>query len=283
MIPQVLGTVEHLPSLCRARVIDEVVVASTLEPRVLEQLSTWCSVRGITMRMLVEAPSTGVGVWHAEHFGEGVFMLSLATIPQAPFQLALKRVIDVAGSTVGLVLFAIAWLWYGRNLRRETEGSALFRQQRVGQNGRRFTLYKLRTMRVGADLQKAQLAGQNAMNGPIFKLKDDPRITPTGRLLRQRHIDELPQFWNVLKGDMSLVGTRPPTEDEVDIYSEHHHRRLSMKPGITGLWQLNGNGKVSDFEEVVKLDCQYIDHWSLWLDLKILAKTISKVLRADAW
>jgi lipopolysaccharide/colanic/teichoic acid biosynthesis glycosyltransferase len=108
-------------------------------------------------------------------------------------------------------------------------------------------------------------------------------VTPTGRRLRRRHLDELPQFWNVLKGDMSLVGTRPPTDDETIAYLEHHQRRLSIKPGLTGLWQLNGNGEVKDFEEVVKLDCEYIDNWSLWLDAKIVAKTVSKVLRGDAW
>ena len=108
-------------------------------------------------------------------------------------------------------------------------------------------------------------------------------MTPTGRRLRRRHLDELPQFWNVLKGDMSLVGTRPPTDDETIAYLEHHQRRLSIKPGLTGLWQLNGNGEVKDFEEVVKLDCEYIDNWSLWLDAKIVAKTVTKVIRGDAW
>jgi lipopolysaccharide/colanic/teichoic acid biosynthesis glycosyltransferase len=138
-------------------------------------------------------------------------------------------------------------------------------------------------MRADSERLKAVLDSQNEMNGPIFKLKDDPRVTPTGRKLRRRHLDELPQFWNVLKGEMSLVGTRPPTGDETVAYLEHHQRRLSIKPGLTGLWQLNGNGAVKDFEEVVKLDCEYIDNWSLWLDAKIVAKTVSKVLRGDAW
>jgi lipopolysaccharide/colanic/teichoic acid biosynthesis glycosyltransferase len=121
------------------------------------------------------------------------------------------------------------------------------------------------------------------MNGPIFKLRNDPRVTRTGRRLRRRHLDELPQFWNVLKGEMSLVGTRPPTENEAAVYSDHHQRRLSIKPGLTGLWQLSGNGAVKDFEEVVKLDCEYIDNWSLWLDFKIVARTIAKVVRGNAW
>jgi lipopolysaccharide/colanic/teichoic acid biosynthesis glycosyltransferase len=121
------------------------------------------------------------------------------------------------------------------------------------------------------------------MQGPMFKLEHDPRVTVTGHKLRRRHLDELPQFWNVLKGEMSLVGTRPPTEDEVREYEAHHHRRLSMKPGLTGLWQLNGNHGVRNFEDVVMLDCDYIEHWSLWRDLQILMATVKKVLRADAW
>jgi lipopolysaccharide/colanic/teichoic acid biosynthesis glycosyltransferase len=159
----------------------------------------------------------------------------------------------------------------------------IFRQQRVGQNGRRFTIYKFRTMCAGAEQIKAALGAQNEMKGPIFKLRGDPRVTPTGRKLRSRHLDELPQFWNVLKGEMSLVGTRPPTDDEIVAYLGHHQRRLSIKPGLTGLWQLNGNGAVKDFEDVVKLDCEYIDNWSLWLDAKIVAKTVTKVMRGDGW
>jgi lipopolysaccharide/colanic/teichoic acid biosynthesis glycosyltransferase len=189
----------------------------------------------------------------------------------------------VIGATLGLCACVIAYICYGRRLRRESGASVLFRQERVGWNGRRFTLYKFRTMRADSEQLKAALDARNEMNGPIFKLKDDPRVTPTGRKLRRRHLDELPQFWNVLRGDMSLVGTRPPTDDETAAYLEHHQRRLSIKPGLTGLWQLNGNGAVKDFEDVVKLDCEYIDNWSLWLDAKIVAKTVTKVMRGDAW
>jgi lipopolysaccharide/colanic/teichoic acid biosynthesis glycosyltransferase len=121
------------------------------------------------------------------------------------------------------------------------------------------------------------------MHGPMFKLERDPRVTATGQRLRRRHLDELPQFWNVLKGEMSLVGTRPPTMDELREYDKHHHRRLSMKPGLTGLWQLNGNLGVSNFGDVVKLDCEYIEHWSLRRDLEIIVATIKKVFHGDAW
>ena len=278
-----LGVIDELPAIIQTQVIDEVIAASTLETATIDRLTRCCSTRGIMLRVLIEAPPATTGVWNIEQVGDGAFMLSLASVPQRPHHLLIKRVIDLAGGGVGVILCGIAYFWYGRILRRETGASALFRQPRIGRNGRRFTLYKFRTMCAEAEQLKLTLNGHNEMNGPMFKLRDDPRVTPTGRKLRRRHLDELPQFWNVLKGEMSLVGTRPPTESEVAQYAEHHHRRLSMKPGLTGLWQLNGNVAVKDFEEVVKLDCEYIDNWSLWLDTKILAKTVSKVLRGDGW
>ena len=133
-------------------------------------------------------------------------------------------------------------------------------------------------MFIDADKRKAALASQNEMNGAFFKIKDDPRITKVGKLLRMTSLDEFPQFWNVLKGDMSLVGTRPPTPDEVEEYENWHRRRISIKPGITGLWQVSGRKKVDDFDDVVKLDLQYIDSWSLGLDVRILLKTVWVVL-----
>jgi lipopolysaccharide/colanic/teichoic acid biosynthesis glycosyltransferase len=153
----------------------------------------------------------------------------------------------------------------------------------VGRNGRRFKLFKFRTMHVTAEDQLRGLLKQNQMSGHVFKMKNDPRVTPLGRAMRRRYLDELPQFWNVLKGQMSLVGTRPPTCAEVANYSAHHRRRLSMKPGMTGLWQMTGNGRVTDFEEIVRLDCKYIDNWSLWLDCRIIAKTVLKMLRGGGW
>jgi exopolysaccharide biosynthesis polyprenyl glycosylphosphotransferase len=280
---RVLGTAEDLPAVLRARVVDEVVVASVLSTAVLEQITHWCSIYGIVTRILVEVPQPALGVWSLNYVDRGRFLLSLATIPQNAHHLALKRTVDVIAAAIGLLACGLAYLWYGLRLRRETGASVIFRQQRVGQNGRRFTIYKFRTMCAGAEQIKAALGAQNEMKGPIFKLRGDPRVTPTGRKLRSRHLDELPQFWNVLKGEMSLVGTRPPTDDEIVAYLGHHQRRLSIKPGLTGLWQLNGNGAVKDFEDVVKLDCEYIDNWSLWLDAKIVAKTVTKVMRGDGW
>ena len=194
-----------------------------------------------------------------------------------------KRVIDVAGAIAGLAAFGVAYLWYAPRIRRESPGPALFSQRRVGLNGRLFRLYKFRTMFLETPEDPRALASLNEMRGPIFKIRDDPRITPLGKKLRARHLDELPQVWNVLRGEMSLVGTRPPTVDEVEHYRPHHRRRLSMKPGITGLWQISGNEAVSDFETIVELDCRYIDSWSLWLDLRILGRTVVKVLGASGW
>ena len=152
--------------------------------------------------------------------------------------------------------------------------SPVFSQLRVGRNGKLFRLYKFRSMCPNAESKLNDLLKDNEMDGPVFKMKDDPRITRVGHFIRKTSIDELPQFFDVLRGDMSLVGTRPPTLDEYKQYESHHKRRLSMKPGITGLWQVSGRSDIEDFEEVVKLDVAYIDNWSLWGDVKILFKTI---------
>jgi lipopolysaccharide/colanic/teichoic acid biosynthesis glycosyltransferase len=218
-------------------------------------------------------PGQGVGRHHAQSFGDGLYLISLETTPQDPIALAGKRAIDIAGALVGLVLCALAFVVFAPLIRLGSPGSVIFRQVRIGRNGRRFTLFKFRTMRSDAEAQKARLLATNEMQGHLFKLRDDPRITPVGRFLRRTYLDELPQFWNVLIGEMSLVGTRPPTPEEVACYSPHHRRRLSVRPGITGLWQSHGNGRVSDFEKVVRLDCEYIDRWSILLDLKILVRT----------
>jgi lipopolysaccharide/colanic/teichoic acid biosynthesis glycosyltransferase len=154
----------------------------------------------------------------------------------------------------------------------------MFRQQRCGLNGRRFTLYKFRTMEVGAEDHLDEVAHLNQVDGPAFKARQDPRVTRVGRILRRLSIDELPQLVNVVRGDMSLVGPRPPLPEEVGQYERWQRRRLSMKPGITGLWQVSGRADLGDFNSWIKLDLAYIDTWSLWLDLKILLKTVPAVL-----
>jgi lipopolysaccharide/colanic/teichoic acid biosynthesis glycosyltransferase len=201
---------------------------------------------------------------------------------RSPIALAIKRLIDIVGALFGLLVGAVAYLVYNRRIRRESGGSVLFRQLRVGDCGRVFAMLKLRTMKTDAELALEKLRAHNEMRGPVFKIRDDPRIIPIGKWLRRYHVDELPQFWNVLMGEMSLVGPRPPTPAEVELYSPHHLARLRVKPGLTGLWQLYGNS-VNDFEDIVNLDCRYIDYWSVWLDLKILVRTVPRILRGGGW
>ena len=192
-------------------------------------------------------------------------------------QLAIKRVIDIVGSIVGIVIMLIAMIFVVPAIKLESKGPVFFKQKRVGKNGRYFYVYKFRSMYQDAEERKKELLAQNEMQGLMFKMKDDPRITKVGKFIRKTSIDELPQFINVLMGDMSLVGTRPPTVNEFKQYEGHHKRRLSMKPGITGMWQAYGRSTVTDFEEIVAMDLDYIDHWSLGLDFKILLRTVKAV------
>lgn len=192
-----------------------------------------------------------------------------------------KRMMDIAGALVGLTITAVVTIFLAPPLLIESPGPLFFSQKRVGKNGRFFKIYKFRSMYMDAEERKKELESQNEMKGFMFKMKDDPRITKVGKFIRKTSIDELPQFFNVLKGDMSLVGTRPPTVDEFKQYEAHQKRRLSAKPGITGLWQVSGRNNIKDFEDVVKLDVQYIDNWSIGLDIKILFKTIKVVFAKE--
>ncbi len=207
----------------------------------------------------------------------GAPLLTMDATRRTLADLVLKRLMDIAGALVGLAFSVPVIAVTAVPLLLESPGPLFFRQKRMGLNGRPFMLYKLRSMWPDAEARKAELTDKNEMQGPMFKVTDDPRITKVGRFIRRFSIDELPQFWNVLRGDMSLVGTRPPTADEYELYQSHHKRRLSMKPGITGLWQTSGRNDIQDFEEVVRLDVFYIDNWSLWLDIRILLRTVSAV------
>ncbi len=276
-----LGSVDNAEDIFREHVVDEVIAAASSPA--LTGLALECLRRGITFRTFLDLPPALAARAFIDTLDSQSFLLSLETVAQEPRTLFLKRVLDVIGAVVGLVAVGFVHVWYLRRLRRESPGPVYFRQVRMGQNGRSFVAFKFRTMYPDAEQRLASLRVQNEMQGAFFKMRDDPRLLPSGKALRRRYLDELPQFWNVLKGEMSLVGTRPPTAEEVLRYRPHHYRRLSMKPGITGLWQLEGNGRVNDFEQVVRLDCRYINDWSLWLDCKILWKTLAKVVRAEGW
>lgn len=192
-----------------------------------------------------------------------------------------KRLIDILGACIGLILTLIVGIILAPFLLLESPGPLVFCQKRVGVNGRVFQFYKFRSMYADAEERKKELMKQNEMQGLMFKMENDPRITKVGAFIRKTSIDELPQFWNVLKGDMSLVGTRPPTLDEYQQYQYYQKRRISFRPGITGLWQISGRSDIKDFDEVVKLDLEYIDNWSLLLDFKIIFKTILVVFRGS--
>jgi len=209
---------------------------------------------------------------------EGIPLLTFTNTPGAPFPLFLKRLGDISASVVGMALTAPLLPFIALAIKLGSRGPVLYSQERCGLNGRRFTLHKFRTMYEGADRRLDEVAHLNEVEGPAFKARRDPRVTPVGRLLRRFSLDELPQLFNVLRSDMSLVGPRPPLPEEVERYERWQRRRLSMKPGLTGLWQVSGRAELDNFSRWTTLDLAYIDQWSLWLDFKILLKTIPAVL-----
>ena len=275
----ILGRLRDLEALLDAMIVDDVVLAAPLEEAEVNQMVQTCADRGLTFHTLVHVPAPPQARPYAESLGNGMYLMSLERTPQSIVPLLVKRVVDVIGGLIGVLLFGVAYLIVAPLIKLTSPGTALFKHTRVGQNGRLFVLYKFRTMRADAEAQKAALAAANTMRGHVFKLRQDPRITGVGRVLRRFYLDELPQFWNVLKGDMSLVGPRPPLPEEVAAYAPYHRRRLSVRPGITGPWQARGNGVVADFEDIVRMECDYIDQWSLWLDVVMMLRTFSTVAR----
>lgn len=195
------------------------------------------------------------------------------------FQHVAKRGIDIVAAAIALVLLLPLLTLIALAIKLSMPGPIFYRWRVVGQGGRPFTGYKFRTMVANADALKAQLAAQNEMSGPVFKIKADPRITPLGRVLRKYSLDELPQLWSVLRGDMSLVGPRPPLQTEYARFTDFQKQKLAIKPGITCLWQVAGRNEISDFDEWVRLDLAYIESWSLWLDLKIALQTMLVVFK----
>src|SRR5258708_31844552 len=203
---------------------------------------------------------------------------ALVFSPPPEWQLWLKRTMDVVVSGAALLILSPVLAIITLAIKFTSPGSALYRWKVVGQNGRFFSGYKFRTMIVNADALKPQLLAQNEMQGPVFKIKDDPRVTMVGRVLRKFSLDELPQLWSVFKGDMSLVAPRPPLQSEYAHFTEYQKQKLAVKPGITCLWQISGRNEIRDFDEWVRLDLEYICTWSLWLDVKILWRTLFAVL-----
>lgn len=273
----VLGHFSHLPRLVQDLVVDEIVVAdpgATLES--VEEITRSSETIGLRAYVVADFCQTQTTTVDRTDLA-GRTLLVLTPFPDQIFGGAFKRAIDLAGSAVGMlllspVLFAVAIL-----VKLTSPGPALYAQTRLGRNGRPFKFYKFRTMVNGADAMKNGLMARNEMDGPVFKIKDDPRVTKVGRILRRYSIDELPQLWNVFVGSMSLVGPRPPVPEEVANYETWQRRRLSMKPGLTCLWQINGRNN-TDFETWMRQDLSYIDNWSIGSDMKILFKTLPVVL-----
>lgn len=277
---EVIGCIDELIRICTDYVIDEIAVARPLsyDDRLPDALEA-CQNMGITVTMLLETQNKGSKA-HVAMVGD-LPVLKFHTVSLNESQLFAKRIIDVIGGTVGCIIFAVAYLTIGPLIKLETPGPIIFKQDRVGKNGRIFKVWKFRSMGANAEQEKLALLASNEMTGHMFKMTNDPRITKIGAFIRKTSIDELPQFVNVLKGDMSLVGTRPPTVNEVKAYGTHHYKRISIMPGITGNWQVSGRSEIADFEEVVKLDNDYIRDWSIWTDIRILFKTILVVLKRD--
>lgn len=268
---------ERSPGEEPVEAIDEIVFA--VSRRRLDELTsifTLCEELGIRTRVAMNLFPNRVARVELEEI-EGVPFLTFTTTPSNETHLALKRLVDVAASTALLVMMAPLVVLAAIAIRFNSPGSIFFQQERIGLNGRIFTLYKFRTMIEDAHKRRIEVEHLNEMTGPVFKMKSDPRVTPVGRFLRRFSLDEIPQLWNVLRGDMSLVGPRPPIPEEVSLYKRWQRRRLSMKPGLTCLWQVSGRNTV-DFDRWMELDLQYIDNWSPGLDLKILLRTIPAVI-----
>jgi exopolysaccharide biosynthesis polyprenyl glycosylphosphotransferase len=260
--------------------VDEVLIALPREKYgpLVEHIVHLCEEQGIVVRIQPEMFNLKVAKWQVEQL-DGLPMVTIRSGPPDSWQLLMKGVIDRCGSAVLLLVLVPFLLVIAALIKLDSRGPVLFRQERVGLNKRRFHLIKFRTMVEGADRQQQVMEHLNEVAGPVFKIRDDPRITGVGRFLRRFSIDELPQLLNVLKGEMSLVGPRPlPVRDIERIEVHWHKRRLSMKPGLTCLWQVNGRSNVN-FDHWVRMDLDYIDRWSLGLDLKILLKTIPAVLK----
>ena len=264
-------------SILQHRVVDEIVFAVDLQDLArLEPLMRHCADLGIRTRLQLEFLPAAYSRVYLENFRD-VQLLSLSSAPDSELRLFFKRVFDVVLSTGSLVVFSPLLLLIAAMIRITSPGPVFFHQTRCGLGGRHFTLYKFRSMVNNAEQMRAEMHQLNELDGPVFKISDDPRITPVGRWLRRFSLDELPQLWNIFRGDMSFVGPRPAVPEEVDQYEDWQRRRLRMRPGLTCTWVLEGRSHV-DFKRWMQLDLKYIDNWSLWLDAKIFLRTIPIVL-----
>jgi exopolysaccharide biosynthesis polyprenyl glycosylphosphotransferase len=276
---KVLGSVSDIPDIVVREIVDEIIFALPMEQLArCESQILKCEEVGTKIHIRADFAHSIFSRTYLSSVS-GIPILTLTSTPHAAGDILLKRLMDVIVSFAGLVLTSPLMLIIAALIKLESKGPVLFRQVRTGLNGRRFVLLKFRSMVHDAERQQSTLEDRNEMSGPVFKLTHDPRVTQVGGFLRRTSLDELPQLWNVLMGDMSLVGPRPPLPSEVKRYERWQRRRLSMKPGMTCLWQAGGRNEV-DFDEWMRLDMEYIDTWSLTQDFKIILKTIPAVLFA---
>ncbi len=272
-IPIIAG-VSDLFEQFKTKVVDEVFIhLPDYSKEGIEELIINFESMGITVHVNIDYFNNVIAHKTTEVFA-GFTVLSYEASTFDYRRLFVKRIIDIFGSLVGLMITVVLTPFIALVIKLDSKGPVFFAQKRVGKNGRHFKLYKFRSMYIDAEERKQELMAQNEIDGPMFKVEHDPRITKVGALLRKTSLDELPQFYNILIGNMSLVGTRPPTVDEFNQYELYYRRRLSIKPGLTGLWQISGRSNITDFKEVVKLDLEYIDNWSLTSDIRILLMTI---------
>jgi exopolysaccharide biosynthesis polyprenyl glycosylphosphotransferase len=268
-----LGMLDDLEKVLHSRIIDEVAICLPFEQwGLIDAISRICEEEGKIVRIPMPVLDRAISVGRVEEL-DGTPVFSLVSGPDRGMALAAKRIVDVVAAAVGLVVLSPLLAVIAIAVKLDDHGPIFFRQRRVGLHGRPFDVVKIRTMTVDAEARLAGLRSGNEIQGHAFKLSKDPRVTRTGRILRRSSLDELPQLWNVLIGQMSLVGPRPPLPAEVKDYDLWHRRRLSMKPGMTGLWQVRDRG-APRFDAWVAADLEYIDRWSLWLDVKILFRTI---------
>jgi exopolysaccharide biosynthesis polyprenyl glycosylphosphotransferase len=273
----ILGRLRDLGTLLEENVIDVVFFAVTNQRMgQIESAVQLCQEQGVDVGISLGSFADGPSRMMVVETG-GRPMLSFSTIPASALDLAVKRAFDVVVSALLLALLSPLLAVVAMAIAIDSPGPVLFRQRRVGRNGREFSCLKFRSMRIGAEADLGMLRTRNEMDGPVFKMRQDPRVTRVGRLIRKTSLDELPQFWNVLRGEMSVVGPRPPLPDEVRQYQRWQRRRLSVRPGITCTWQVSGRNDI-DFERWMRLDLDYIDRWSFWSDLRICFQTIPAVL-----
>lgn len=290
----VVATYDTIEDYVKANWVDEVLIAVPAKDPFPRDIIDQLTAMGVTVHINLDKSAELVGLKQVVGNIGGLMVITTSLNTMSARAQLEKRLLDIFGGIVGCMMTGALYLILAPKIRKESPGPVFFTQTRIGKNGKPFKLYKFRSMYLDAEERKKELMSQNRIsNGRMFKMEFDPRVignkidangnktTGIGEFIRRYSLDEFPQFYNVLKGEMSLVGTRPPTQEEVRLYEAQHRVRLAIKPGITGMWQVNGRSDILDFEEVVKLDERYINDWSIWLDLKILLKTVLVVFKKE--